>query len=405
VYCHVTFVVYLDGQRRETHTMSIPTRPEVPAVAFPPHAEEKPNPQRNETDVSLRSERETTDAREEGRVLDDADRVVNLARARADAVLTEAREKADQDLPSGSEDGVAKDRDEADEVLEDERAAADASLRRERQDAARRLSALLPVARNKTDRNLLTERAAEDAALGSRDDFLAMVSHDLSNLLGGIILSAEMLARLGSTTPDGRRIATGTHRIQLYAARMRRLIGDLTDVTSLGAGKLSITSTPSDQGVMVAEAIETFQILAAEKRIELEAECAGAPLSVVCDHGRIVQVLVNLIGNAVKFTPDGGRVSVVATGMGAEVLFSVTDSGPGIPADLLEAVFERFWQVGAHDQRGLGLGLYIARGIVEAHGGRIWAESRVGHGSSFHFTLPVGSPSTGVEAALLRVHA
>jgi signal transduction histidine kinase len=385
--------------------MSIPTRPESPVVAFPPNPDDKRHGEREETDVSLRSERDTTDTLQEGTALTDADWVVDLARARADAVLTGAREKADQDRPPGSEDAVARDRDEADEVLADERAAADASLRLERQDAARLLSALLPLARNRTDRNLLTERAASDAAVGSRDDFLAMVSHDLNNLLGGIILSAEILARQGSATPEGRRIAAGTTRIQLYAARMRRLIGDLTDVTSLGAGKLSITSTPSDQGVLVAEAIETFQVLATEKRIELEAECAGAPLSILCDHGRIVQVLVNLVGNAVKFTPDGGRVSVAATGLGEEALFSVTDNGPGIPADLLEAVFARFWQVGANDQRGLGLGLYIAKGIVEAHGGRIWAESRFGHGSSFHFTLPLGSPSTRPDAPPVQVHA
>jgi signal transduction histidine kinase len=385
--------------------MSIPTGPESPAVTSPPDPGDNPNPQREGTDVSLRSERDTTDAREEERALDDADRVVDLARARADAVLTGAREKADLDRPGASDDAVARDRDVADEVLADERAAADAGLRRERQDAARLLSALLPVARSSTDRSLLTERAASDAALDHRDDFLAMVSHDLNNLLGGVILSAEILARLASPSPEGRRIATGTTRIQLYAARMRRLIADLTDVTSLGAGKLSITSTPSDQGVLVSEAIETFHLLAAEKRIELEAECAGAPLAVLCDHGRIVQVLVNLVGNAVKFTPEGGRVCVSATGLGEEALFSVTDNGPGIPADHLEAVFERFWQVGEHDRRGLGLGLYIAKGIVEAHRGRIWAESRVGHGSSFHFTLPVGPLTTRLDAASLHAHA
>jgi signal transduction histidine kinase len=385
--------------------MAIPTRTEPPAVAFPPLPEEKANPQRDETDVSLRAERDTTDAREEGRALEDADRVVDLARARADAVLTEARERADQEPPPGSQDSVARDRDEADQVVEDERAAADASLRRERQDAARLLSALLPHVRNSTDRNLLTERAASDAALGCRDDFLAMVSHDLNNLLGGITLSTDMLAKQASATPEGRRIATGTNRIYLYAARMRRLIGDLTDVTSLGAGKLSIMSTPSDPGVLIAEAIETFQLLAAEKRIELVIEEADAPLGVPCDHGRIVQVLVNLVGNAVKFTPDGGRVSVGAIGLGEEVLFSVKDNGPGIESGLLEAVFERFWQVGENDQRGLGLGLYIAKGIVEAHGGRIWADSRLGQGSSFHFTLPVGSPSSRAAAVPIPVRA
>ena len=191
----------------------------------------------------------------------------------------------------------------------------------------------------------------------------------------------------------------------VYAARMRRLIGDLTDVTSLGAGELSVAEHADDPGVLIAEAIETFQLLAAEKRIELGVEGANTPLGVLCDHERIVQVLVNLVGNAVKFTPDGGKVSASATGLGENVLFSVTDNGPGIDADLLEAVFERFWQVSENDRRGLGLGLYIARGIVEAHGGRIWAESRIGKGSSFHFTLPVDSLSSRADAAPLHVHA
>ena len=365
--------------------------------------DEKTQPQRDETDVSLRRERDTTDARGGGRALQDADRIVDLARARADAVLNEARDRADQD-ESRSEpaESVVRERDEADELLEDERAAADESLRRERQDAARLLSALLPIARNSTDRRLLTERAASDAALGYRDDFLAMVSHDLNNLLGGITLSASMLAKLGSATPEGRKIATGTTRIQLYAARMRRLIGDLTDVTSLAAGKLAITNAPNDQGALISEAIETFQVLATEKQIQLDRDVADAPLPVLCDHGRIVQVLVNLVGNAVKFTPDGGRVSVSAARVGDEALFSVTDNGPGIPESFLEAIFQRFWQADENDQRGLGLGLYIAKGIVESHGGRIWAESRVGQGSSFHFTLPSGPVSSQADAPPTR---
>lgn len=328
---------------------------------------------------------------------------MDLARARADAVLSEARDRADQDVRlSGPAESVVRDRDEADELLEDERAAADESLRRERQDAARLLSALLPIARNTTDRRLLTERAASDAALGYRDDFLAMVSHDLNNLLGGISLSASMLAKLGSATPEGRKIATGTTRIQLYAARMRRLIGDLTDVTSLAAGKLAITNAPNDQAALVTEAMDTFQVLATEKQIQLDCEVPDAPLPLLCDRGRIVQVLVNLVGNAVKFTPEGGRVSVSAARVGDEALFSVTDNGPGIPESLLEAIFQRFWQAGENDQRGLGLGLYIAKGIVESHGGRIWAESRVGEGSSFHFTLPRGSVPSQVDAPPIR---
>jgi len=384
--------------------MPMPPGPEEGLVASRQTPEDKSQPQREETDLSLRTERDATDAREEGRAVEDADRVVDLARARADAVLTEARERADLDRPEpGAEDAIGRARDEADEVLQDERAAADESLRREREDAARVLSALLPLARNSTDRNLLTERAASDAALGYRDDFLAMVSHDLNNLLGGITLSATILAKQASESPEGRRIAAGTTRIQFFAARMKRLIGDLTDVTSLAAGKIAITTAPIDQRALLRDAMETFRQLAAEKRIVLAVPTDDGPLLVQCDHGRIVQVLVNLVGNALKFTPEGGRVSARTVRLGDEVLFSVTDNGPGIPQGLLEAVFERFWQAGENDQRGLGLGLYIARGIVEAHGGKIWAESRVGEGSTFHFTLPSAARSIRSDAVEARV--
>ncbi|HEV7502504.1 MAG TPA: ATP-binding protein, partial [Vicinamibacteria bacterium] len=364
---------------------------------------DNPRLEREQTDARLQTERNATDAQEHSRsAQDDADRVLGLARARADAVLNDARDKADEgsarflrgeDRRVGasafaSASGLASDREDADAVLEDERSEADEHLLIEREDAARVLSALLPLARNSTDRSLLTERAASDAALGYRDDFLAMVSHDLNNLLGGIMLSASGLARHASETPEGKRIASGTTRIQLYAARMKRLIGDLTDVTSLANGKLAVTTGPYDARTLVAEARDTFRMVAAEKQIALEIDNPEAPLLVVCDHGRILQVLVNLVGNALKFTPEGGNVTARVARVGDEVRFSVLDNGPGIPENLLEAIFERFWQAGLNDRRGLGLGLYIARGIIEAHGGRIWAESRLGSGSAFHFTVP-----------------
>jgi signal transduction histidine kinase len=380
--------------------------PETPLLASTQVPSDDPKPERDQTDARLRTERDATDAQEGARAAqNDADRVLDLARHRADAVLSEAREKADEGRArflrgedrrvggtSGSAVGQARDREDADAVIADERAEADERLRIEREDAARVLSALLPLARNSTDRSLVTERAASDAALGYRDDFLAMVSHDLNNLLGGIMLSASSLARHASETPEGKRIASGTTRIQLYAARMKRLIGDLTDVTSLANGKLAITTGPHDARTLVAEARDTFRMVAAEKQIALEIDNPEAPLLVVCDHGRILQVLVNLVGNALKFTPEGGNVTARVTRVGDEVRFSVLDNGPGIPENLLEAIFERFWQAGQNDRRGLGLGLYIARGIIEAHGGRIWAESRLGSGSAFHFTVP--SPSS-----------
>jgi signal transduction histidine kinase len=351
-------------------------------------------PARAETDDSLRRERHTSDKRDTADAGEDsADRIVDLARARADAVLTVAREKEDRDPPVSGDGDLAQERAEADEVLEDERASADEILRREREDSARVLTAFLPLARKRTDGKLLTERASSDAALSSRDDFLGMVSHDLKNLLAGIVLSASVLERraterAGSDTTEGKRIGRGTERILLYAARMGRLIGDLVDVTSLTAGKLAVAPGPTDGRGLIAEALETFRLLAAEKRISLEARAMDKPQLVLGDHGRILQVLANLLGNAIKFTPEGGRISVGAERLGDEVRFSVSDSGPGIPETLLRTVFERFRQAGEDDRRGLGLGLYIARGIVEAHAGKIWVECPVGQGSTFHFTIP-----------------
>jgi signal transduction histidine kinase len=373
--------------------VAIPSRPDQPADPPPASKDEAPG-QRAATDASLNTERHTADGREQaGALQEDADRVVDVARARADAILSQAREKADNDLQeTGSADDVAQERADADEILQDERDVADEILRREREDSARVLSALLPLARKSTDRRLLTERASSDAALAYRDDFLGMVSHDLNNLLTGIVLSSSFLASGASETPEGKRVVRGAGRIQLYAARMKRLISDLTDVTSLAAGKLAITTAEHDASALVAEAVEAFRGLASEKRILLEAERADSVL-VICDRGRILQVLSNLLGNAVKFTPDGGGVSAHTLRIGDYVRFSVEDTGPGIPENLLEAVFERFWQAGKDDRRGLGLGLYIAQSIVEAHAGRIWAESRLGEGSRFHFTLPIGAPS------------
>jgi signal transduction histidine kinase len=383
------------GDRPPTDSPPVGAQPAQPGPR-PIDESDGPAPEgRAETDESLRNERRAADGQEHGRPREDhADRVVDLARARADAVLTIARAKEDRD-PASDYDGVGLDQEraDADDLLEDERAMADELLRREREDSARLLSAFLPLARKSTDRRLFTERANSDAALSSRDDFLGMVSHDLKNLLAGIVLSASVLERRSadrgpSTTPEGKRIARGTDRILMYAARMGRLIGDLVDVTSMTAGKLAVTTAPTDERALISEALEAFRLIAAEKDVTLETTAMDSPLLVMCDHGRILQVLSNLLGNAIKFTPCGGKVSVRAERVDDQVRISVIDSGPGIPEHLHEAVFERFWQAAGDERGGLGLGLYIAKGIIEAHQGKLWVESRVGEGSAFHFSMP-----------------
>ena len=290
-------------------------------------------------------------------------------------------------------EAVTVERAQEDRVLDAERAAADEALGRERREQARSLAALLPLEREKTDRYLLTERVRSDDALAHRDDFMGMVSHDLRNLLSAIVLHSGVLAKTASDTDEGRRTVAGMARIQRYVARMNRLIGDLVDVVSLDAGKLAVTPARCDAAALLTEAVEAFADAAAEKSVALACVSAEPSLSASFDHERMLQVLANLIANALKFTPRGGRIVISGERAGDQIHLCVEDNGMGIPEPMLEAVFERFWQVGKNDQRGFGLGLYISRCIVEAHGGKIWAESTPGEGSKFHLTFPGAVPT------------
>lgn len=287
-------------------------------------------------------------------------------------------------------------REQTDESLRTERDKTDRELtagaeekgRHERAEKLRALLRLLPIEREKTDLNLLTERARSDEAVANRDDFLTIVSHDLRNLVGTVSMSAQLIEQDGAH-PSGGSTLVSAQRIRRAAARMTRLIEDLVDVSALEAGRLAMDASEGDATKLIAEAVETFRPPAAAKQISLDWVRAEAPVTATFDHDRILQVLANLIGNSIKFTPAGGTITVeVARLADMRMRVSVQDDGPGIPEGQLEAVFERFWQVGHDDRRGLGLGLYIAKGIVEAHGERIWAESRRGEGSAFHFTLP-----------------
>jgi signal transduction histidine kinase len=363
------------------------------------------SPERAKTDDSLRLERKKLDdTRNSDRASAerDADGVVDHARAVADAVLSAARVKADEAAfgprPPAEAGAVMGERAKADRAVRGERASADITLRSDRKDQADALAALLVHERALTDAFLLTERARSDDAVANRDDFLGMVAHDVRNLLNGVVLSLELLWP-GSGEPDPQALAAAD-RIRRYVARMNRLIGDLLDVTSIDSGKLAMAPTRGDAAALVAEATETFQPAAVEKGVSLQAVPTG-PLLADFDHGRMLQVFANLIANAIKFTPAGGRIVVRVEAARGMLRFCISDTGAGIPAPMLDAIFERFWQVGDNDQRGQGLGLYISKCIVEAHGGRIWAESRAGKGSRLYFTLPLpgsrrrGSLKTG----------
>ena len=360
----------------------------------------KPEAERERTDESLRTEREKADLavlETLATVETNADLVLERAREQADAVLIAARDRADQKLDETAPAPetasiVSEEREIQDEALKAERDAADAILERERAAAARARWSLAPLERDKTDRHLLTERERSDEALANRDDFLGIVSHDLRNLLGGIVVSAEQLSRSASQGEEGKRTLVEMARIQRYCARMDRLIGALIDVASIDAGRLALTLARGEWAALIAEAVEAFRAAASSKGISLDTEIVEGPLESDFDHDRMLQVLANLVTNAIKFTPAGGQIRIRAERAGDEVRVSIRDTGVGIPATMLDAVFERFWQVGKNDQRGVGLGLYISRCLVEAHGGKIWAKSDPGEGSTFCFTIPSKVP-------------
>lgn len=229
-------------------------------------------------------------------------------------------------------------------------------------------------------------------ATKARDEMLRVVSHDLKNPVTGILMGMNMLRM--RQDPDDQDSAEVLEGIRLSAARLNRLIRDLADVASVEAGLLAIEPRPEDPARLVAEAARIFQPLAAEKGIELERVVEEDLPPVRADRDRVLQVLTNLLDNALKFTPERGRIEVRAGHRNGAVRIWVTDTGPGIPREDLPHVFRRFWRGAGPSGRGkagTGLGLAIAQGIVEGHGGKIWAESEVGRGSTFAFSLPIAT--------------
>lgn len=352
--------------------------------------------EREKTDESLRTERSTTDrAITESNDINEksADQALLRARDKADSVLLTARDKADEHLAHSSvapsaQATVARERAGEDRALQNERASADELLQYERAEASRLLARLLPFKREQTDQTLLTERARSDTKLSNRDDFLGLVNHDLRNLLTGIAGSAPLLSMDAADDEKGAQILKETRRIEWYVARMVRLIGDLIDVSSIDSGKLRVAPVTGDLIPLLAEALEMFQGTASAKSISLKLEGVQSTLLALFDHDRLLQVLANLISNSIKFTPRGGTIWVSAERVEDEVRGCVRDTGSGIPEENMDLVFERFWQAGKCDRRGLGMGLYISKCIVEAHGGRIFAKSKLGEGSNFCFIIP-----------------
>jgi PAS domain S-box-containing protein len=237
--------------------------------------------------------------------------------------------------------------------------------------------------------------AEAQESVRAREDLLAIVSHDLRNPLGVVLASSALLLKSSlPPEPPGKegRARRQVEAIERAGNRMNRLIRDLLDFAAIQAGHLSVSSHPREVGMLIREILDALEPLAATKSIKLvDGAAEESGLQISCDHDRIIQLLSNVVGNAVKFTPEGGVVTLRAEPDGSMVRFAVADTGPGISTDELPYVFDRYYQARRRNRDGIGLGLSIARGIVEAHGGRIWVESPTapaGGGTTFFFTLP-----------------
>lgn len=226
-------------------------------------------------------------------------------------------------------------------------------------------------------------------AVRMRDDLLAVVSHDLRSPLTALLMGAATLLR---TWPKEERRTVGRRQIEAMersAERMDRLLNDLLKLSCIESGRLTVERTIQPVVPLIHDAVEGHIPLAQQKSQRIEIGAVPDDCEVLCDRERILQVFSNLVGNAIKFTPEGGVIELSAAAQGDDVCFAVSDSGPGIPKYELPYVFERYWQAKSTAKLGTGLGLAIAKGIVEAHGGKIWVESKLEAGSTFFFTLPM----------------
>ena len=249
--------------------------------------------------------------------------------------------------------------------------------------------AVRELRRSAIENDLARQVLREHQAVRERDELVAVVSHDLRNPMTIIIMQCGMMQRLVAKE-EGKhtvRMSAALGTMEEATARMNTLIVDLLDKSKLDAGKYPLACRPLDVVDLLQEACSLLVTLTSHKNIELNCSSSEG-LSIDADPQRLFQVLSNLLGNAIKFTPSGGRIDLSARQVDGKVLISVRDNGGGIHAVHLPHIFERYWSVRDGNPNGSGLGLYICRSIVQAHGGELWAESEPGVGSVFTFSIP-----------------
>jgi len=328
-----------------------------------------------------------------------AEQLAKIADGMADVTATLADERRDEDdrlererqvtdqivaqemagIGAGLVDELRQER----ERLRMERAATDTTLTIERQNTDEAVERVLDLLAYGTQARVAAERT-----VATRNELLRIVSHDLRGPLMTIGGVASLMTKRTMGGEEGARLAGWAAMITRSVSVMERLIHDLLDFGSFENGQLRVIAAPDDIRGAVANAVAAFEPVTAARHVTLSVDVPNEPVIALYDHHRIFQVLSNLLHNAIKFTPKGGAIRVRARPLEAECLVSVTDTGSGIPKHELKSIFEQFLQLDTRDRRGLGLGLYISLLIVEAHGGRIWADSEVGAGTTISFTLP-----------------
>ena len=237
--------------------------------------------------------------------------------------------------------------------------------------------------------------AEAQRASKTREEVLAIVSHDLKNPVSTISLIGHFLRQFERL--DSNKLSEVSDKIQRSVDKMQSLIADLLDFSRMQSGTLSVETHASNLRELIVPVVDSMRVLADAKQQTLSIDLPANLREVSVDPHRISQVISNLLGNAIKFTPQTGTIRISARQQDKGVVVSVVDTGPGIPQEHLPKIFDWFWQAMGTKQAGSGLGLSIAKGIIDAHGGTIWAESELGKGSSFSFTLPMAESSGGEE--------
>ncbi len=365
---------------------------------------------------SKEAEEEALDAIRENRVAADADR--ETFRAETATGEMEHRHADTTVQPSPMDDErLVQEREWSDKAQSAERETDDRARENERVQNRLDADAVLEREREETDRNLLEERGRLDAeaarksallaheqvshrrtktALLTRDRYIGILSHDLQNPLASISIATRLMRKhLSKGVVDTVSLLGNLGIIEQGVVFMNRMISDLLDVERMTNDKLVVTPESVELSALLRECRDFFAPMVSSKSLSLTITCPEG-MFVDVDHDRILQVLSNLIGNALKFSPRGTTIELSARKQATEAEISVRDNGPGIPKDKQQHIFKKFSQLTTNDRHGLGLGLFISRSIVEAHNGRISVTSDLGKGSTFCFTLPL-TPSHAIS--------